>query len=130
MSQCHKLYGEGQQIGPDLTGANRQNMDYLLENMVDPGAVVSADFQMSVFTLDDGRTFNGLVLSETEKTVTFRTATETVTVEKTAIEERNIVPLSLMPENQLQPLNETQLRDLFGYLQSKEQVPLPEAVEK
>lgn len=129
-AQCHKLYGDGQQIGPDLTGANRQNMDYLLENMVDPSAVVSADFRMTVFTLDDGRTFNGLVLSETEKTVTFRTATETVTVEKAAIEERTIVPLSLMPENQLQPLGETQLRDLFGYLQSKEQVPLPASAEK
>lgn len=129
-AQCHKLYGDGQQIGPDLTGANRQNMDYLLENMVDPSAVVSADFRMTVFTLDDGRTFNGLVLSETEKTVKFRTATETVTVEKAAIEERTIVPLSLMPENQLQPLSETQLRDLFGYLQSKEQVPLPATAEK
>jgi len=127
-AQCHKLFGEGQSVGPDLTGANRNNMDYLLENMIDPSAVVSADFRMSVLTLDDGRTFNGLVLAETEKTVTLRTATETVTLEKSSIEERQIVPLSLMPENQLQPLTETQLRDLFGYLQSRSQVALP--VEK
>lgn len=125
-AQCHKLFGEGQSVGPDLTGANRNNMDYLLENMVDPSAVVSADFRMSVITLDDGRTFNGLVLAETEKTFTLRTATETVTLEKSSIEERRIVPLSLMPENQLQPLTETQLRDLFGYLQSRSQVALPE----
>lgn len=127
-AQCHKLFGEGQTVGPDLTGANRDNMDYLLENMVDPSAVVSADFRMSVLTLDDGRTFNGLILAETEKTVTLRTATETVTLEKSSIEERQIVPLSLMPENQLQPFSETQLRDLFGYLQSRSQVALP--VEK
>lgn len=127
-AQCHKLFGEGQNVGPDLTGANRNNMDYLLENMIDPSAVVSADFRMSVLTLDDGRTFNGLVLAETEKTVTLRTATETVTLEKSLIEERQILPLSLMPENQLQPLTETQLRDLFGYLQSRSQVALP--VEK
>ena len=124
-AQCHKLFGEGQTVGPDLTGANRDNMDYLLENMVDPSAVVSADFRMSVLTLDDGRTFNGLILAETEKTVTLRTATEAVTLEKSSIEERQIVPLSLMPENQLQPLSETQLRDLFGYLQSRSQVALP-----
>lgn len=124
-AQCHKLFGEGQTVGPDLTGANRDNMDYLLENMVDPSAVVSADFRMSVLTLDDGRTFNGLILAETEKTATLRTATETVTLEKSSIEERQIVPLSLMPENQLQPLTETQLRDLFGYLQSRSQVALP-----
>ena len=68
------------------------------------------------------------IWAETEKTVTLRTATETVTLEKSSIEERQIVPLSLMPENQLQPLSETQLRDLFGYLQSRSQVALP--VEK
>lgn len=124
-AQCHKMFGEGQSVGPDLTGANRDNLDYLLENMVDPSAVVSADFRMSVVTLDDGRTFNGLVTAETERTLTFRTATDTVTVERSEIEERKIVPLSLMPENQLQPLTPEQLRDLIGYLQSREQVALP-----
>jgi putative heme-binding domain-containing protein len=125
-ANCHKFYGEGQTVGPDLTGANRDNLDYLLENIVDPSAVVSADFRMSVLVLDDGRVLNGLVLAETDATLTLRTATETVTVDRGDVEERRIVPLSLMPENQLQTMTPDQVRDLIGYLQTREQVPLPQ----
>ena len=46
-ASCHKLYGRGGEIGPDLTGAGRDNLDYLLENIVDPAHSVSADFRMS-----------------------------------------------------------------------------------
>ena len=122
---CHKFFGEGQTVGPDLTGANRDNLDYLLENIIDPSAVVTADFRMSVLVLDDGRILNGLVLAETEKTLTLRTATETLTLERAAVEERRVVPLSLMPDNQLQTMTPEERRDLFGYLQTREQVPLP-----
>jgi putative membrane-bound dehydrogenase-like protein len=122
---CHKFFGEGQTVGPDLTGANRDNLDYLLENMIDPSAVVSADFRMSVLTLADGRVLNGLVLAETDATLTLRTATETVTLDRTDVEDRRQVPLSLMPENQLQTLTPDQIRDLIGYLQTREQVALP-----
>lgn len=123
---CHKFFGDGKTVGPDLTGANRDNLDYLLENMVDPSAVVSADFRMSVLELDDGRVLNGLVLAENDATLTLRTATETVTVDRGDIDQRRTVPLSLMPENQLQTLTPEQVRDLIGYLQTREQVPLPE----
>lgn len=123
---CHKFFGEGQTVGPDLTGANRDNLDYLLENMIDPSAVVSADFRMSVLELSDGRVLNGLVLAETEKTLTLRTATETVVVNRDDVDQRKIVPLSLMPENQLQPLTDAERRDLIAYLQTRNQVPLPE----
>ena len=46
--QCHKLYGEGGAIGPDLTGSNRSDLDYLLSNLIDPSAEVGRDFRMSV----------------------------------------------------------------------------------
>ncbi|MEM9702476.1 MAG: hypothetical protein AAF907_08535, partial [Planctomycetota bacterium] len=38
--RCHKLYGEGGELGPNLTGSDRQNLDYLLGNIFDPSAVV------------------------------------------------------------------------------------------
>ncbi len=60
-ASCHKLYGYGGEIGPDLTGAGRDNLDYLLENLVDPSASVSADFRMVVVAMSDGRVLNGLV---------------------------------------------------------------------
>ena len=55
-ASCHQLYGYGGEIGPDLTGAGRDNLDYLLENIVDPSASVSADFRMVVVAMNDGRT--------------------------------------------------------------------------
>ncbi|MFM7592671.1 MAG: c-type cytochrome, partial [Isosphaeraceae bacterium] len=45
--QCHQLYGEGGRIGPDITGAQRQDLGYLLENVLEPSAVVSPDFRVT-----------------------------------------------------------------------------------
>jgi putative heme-binding domain-containing protein len=47
-SVCHKLFGEGASIGPDLTGAGRDSSDYLIENIVDPSAIVAADYRLAV----------------------------------------------------------------------------------
>lgn len=124
---CHRLYGEGGQVGPDLTGAGRANLDYLLENIVDPSAAVSADFRMTVVNLKDGRVLNGFITSKTDRTITLRTMTETLTLERAEIAGQQELPQSLMPEGLLQALSETQVRDLLAYLMHPSQVPLPAA---
>src|SRR5262249_48445530 len=45
--QCHKLYGEGGDIGPDLTGSDRSNPEYILENALDPSASVGRDYTLT-----------------------------------------------------------------------------------
>jgi len=124
---CHRLYGEGNDIGPDLTGAGRDNIDYLLENIVDPSAVVAADFRMTVVTLKDGRVLNGFIIAKTDKTITLRTMTDKQSIEKDQIAKSQELPQSLMPEGLMLAFNETQIRDLFAYLMHKSQVPLPAA---
>ena len=47
--------GKAAKLGPDLTGSGRSNLDYILENVVDPSAVVSADYRMTILELKDGR---------------------------------------------------------------------------
>ena len=121
---CHTLYGEGGKTGPDLTGAGRDNLDYLLENIADPSAVVSADFRMSVVKLKDGRILNGLVAAKTDRTITLKTMTETLTVERAEVESIEDSTLSLMPEGLLEALKPEQARDLIGYLMHPTQVPL------
>ncbi|PAW84787.1 MAG: hypothetical protein B9S33_11040 [Pedosphaera sp. Tous-C6FEB] len=124
-ANCHRLYGQGGEVGPDLTGSGRDNLDYLLDNIADPSAVVSADFRMTVANLKDGRTLNALVTSRTERTVTLKTMTETVAVQRSDVTNLQESALSLMPEGLLEALTPEQQRDLLAYLMHKAQVPLP-----
>ena len=120
------MYGEGGKIGPDLTGAGRDNLDYLLENIADPSAVVSADFRMTILHLKDGRVLNGMVRNKTERTLAVQTMTEQLTLERSEITRMEELPVSLMPEGLLEALSPTQRRDLIAYLIQKTQAPLPQ----
>ncbi|MEM7600112.1 MAG: PVC-type heme-binding CxxCH protein [Verrucomicrobiota bacterium] len=125
-SACHQLYGEGGKLGPDLTGSGRANLDYLLENMVDPSAVVGADYRVTTITTSDGRVLSGVVASENKQTLSLRLLNEETILEKRSIEKREVLPTSMMPEGLLRALQPDQIRDLIGYLQYPRQVPLPE----
>jgi putative membrane-bound dehydrogenase-like protein len=123
---CHKLYGEGGNVGPDLTGSGRSQLDYLLENIIDPSAVVSADYRMSIATLKDDRVLNGLLRDQTARTVTIQSQTGLTTIERTEIESLQDSALSVMPEGLLEGLPADDRRDLIGYLMHPQQVPLPQ----
>jgi putative heme-binding domain-containing protein len=122
---CHALFGEGARIGPDLTGSQRANPEYVLGKLLDPNAVVARDYQMTVVTTTSGRTLNGLVKEEDERTLTLQTPNEVVRLSKAEVEERQQSSASLMPEGQLATLNDTEVRDLIAYLAGPTQVPLP-----
>ncbi|HSU56294.1 MAG TPA: c-type cytochrome, partial [Candidatus Dormibacteraeota bacterium] len=117
---CHKLFGEGGQIGPDLTGANRKDRDYLLLNIVDPSAVIRKEFMNFAVQTDDGRTLSGLLAEQSEDTVTLLGANgERTTLARAKIKSLEESATSLMPEGLLQTLKPQELRDLFAYLQSE-----------
>jgi putative heme-binding domain-containing protein len=124
-STCHTLFGYGEKIGPDITGSNRANLDYILENAIDPSAVVGKDYQMTALILDDGRGITGLIQKETDSAITIRTFNDSLVIAKSAIEIRALSPLSLMPEGQFDQLSKEELRDLIAYLASPSQVALP-----
>jgi putative membrane-bound dehydrogenase-like protein len=124
-ASCHTLYGRGSDAGPDLTGAGRHDLDYLLENILDPSATVTADFRMVAVATADGRVLNGIVGAKTDRTLTLRTPTGPVVLERAAIEEVRPSTSSLMPDGLLGPLTDDQVRDLFAYLMTHAQVPLP-----
>jgi putative heme-binding domain-containing protein len=122
---CHQLHGEGGKIGPDLTGSNRADLEYLLANLLDPSGIVGRDYQTTIVVTDDGRSIAGIVVEETPTSVTLETPTERVTVSLDEIESRVLSPQSLMPENQLAQLSPEAARDLVAYLRHPTQVPLP-----
>jgi len=113
---CHRLFGDGGAIGPDLTGGDRRNLDYLLPNIVDPGAVVTKDFLMTRFTLTDGRVVGGILVAENETSLTVQTPQERLTIPRGDVESRDISTVSLMPDGLLQPLGEQEIVDLVAYL--------------
>ncbi len=95
------MHGQGGEIGPDLTGAGRDNIDYLLENIVDPGATVSADFRMVVVAMQDGRVLNGLIKEQSARTLTLQTQTEAIHLDRSEIEAIRPSLSSLMPDGLL-----------------------------
>jgi putative membrane-bound dehydrogenase-like protein len=119
---CHVMYGQGGKIGPDLTGSGRANLDYLLENIADPSGVVSADFRMSLLTHKDGRVLSGVIAEKNDRTLTLRTVTETLTLDRADITKQETSPLSMMPEGLLLALQPDMVRDLIAYLMHPVQV--------
>lgn len=123
-SACHTLFGEGAKVGPDITGSNRANLDYLLTNIVDPSAVLGKDYRMTILATTDGRVVSGLIQKETDSAITLRTINDTVVVPKSDIEEQQLSTQSLMPERLLDSLKAEEVRDLIAYLGSPTQVAL------
>jgi putative heme-binding domain-containing protein len=121
---CHRLFGEGEQVGPDLTHANRKDRDYLLVSTVDPSAVIRKEYLAYTVRTTDGRVLTGLLAEQAPGAVTVLSArNERTRVPRDRIEAVEESPVSLMPENILKDLKPQELRDLFRYLQSDSPPP-------
>src|SRR5690606_12542266 len=94
---CHVLFDEGTPIGPELTGSNRGELDYILNNVLDPNAIIGTDYQLTTVQMKDGRTAAGIVQRETPSAVTLVNMAETVTLARENIEKLERLEMSLMP---------------------------------
>ena len=79
-ASCHRLFDSGGNVGPELTGSDRKNLDYVLENVLDPSASVPKEFKLTNFAMTDGRLISGIIREQTAKSVTVQTANETLTL--------------------------------------------------
>jgi putative heme-binding domain-containing protein len=122
--QCHQLFGEGGALGPDLTGGGRRDLNYLVENIVDPSAVVDAAYFLNTITLKDGRVLSGILGAQNARTLTLRSVGQEHVIERADIAQRETLPISLMPEGLLQAFTPEQQRDLLRYLMGDGQVPV------
>ncbi|HWY86518.1 MAG TPA: PVC-type heme-binding CxxCH protein, partial [Gemmataceae bacterium] len=98
-AQCHTLFGSGGKVGPDITGANRQSLDYLLENIFDPSAVIPKEYAATLIELHDGRILTGIIKGETPATLTMVTANETLTLPQSDIASKTTSDKSMMPDD-------------------------------
>ena len=128
-SACHKLYGHGGNIGPDITGANRTNLEYLLGNILTPSAIIQDAYKMHIVLTEDGRVYSGIPAGENKRQLQLRVANreQPVTIAKSRIESREIAPVSMMPDGMLSTLKDQEVLDLIAYLKGLKQVNLPAA---
>ncbi len=115
---CHRLYGQGGDVGPDLTGSDRANPDYILENVLDPSSSVGRDYLLTTVATTDGRLVAGIVKDQTEAALVIQTASERLTLPREDVEAVKTTEVSMMPEGQLEAFSSTEVRDLFAYLAS------------
>lgn len=122
--QCHTLYGTGGKVGPEITGANRGSVDYLLENILDPSAVIPKEYAATRLVLADDRVVTGIVKGEANGLLTVVTDRETLTIPAGDVASRKPSELSMMPDDILRQVSEFEFRSLVAYLQTESQVPL------
>jgi len=117
---CHQLYGAGGKLGPDLTGTGRENLDYLLENILFPSAIIPADYRQTTLTMKDGRVLTGVLRRTGPRTLTLEQVGQTSILENNDVEREDTSNLSLMPEGLLDALDEGRVRSLIRFLMSKD----------
>lgn len=114
---CHVMYGKGGKIGPELTGSNRTNLDYLLTNILEPNAEMQDDYRMVIVSLRDGRTLMGNKIGENERQLTLRiVGQDELTINKAEIQSTETTEVSLMPAGLLHNLQDQEVANLLGYL--------------
>ena len=117
--QCHILFGEGGKIGPELTGSNRRDLNYLLENILDPSAVMAKEYQPWIVRTVDDQVITGLLKGSDANSIRLQTATDDVVVYNDDIDQKKQSQTSMMPSDLLSPLNHAEIRALFDYLRTE-----------
>jgi quinoprotein glucose dehydrogenase len=115
--RCHKVQGQGGEVGPDLTGIGaKQTREYLLESLVDPSRQIAKGYETVVLGLRNGTFVSGVLKAETADEIRLITPeAQTIVVPKKEVEERQ-TGKSAMPEDLIKHLSKTELRDLIEFL--------------
>ncbi len=124
---CHRLFDTGGDVGPDITGANRADLDYLLETIAFPNAVIPNEYRVSTVELKDGRIVTGIIKSQEATSLVIQTANERISLQRADVKRIELSENSMMPEGSLASISEQEMRDLIYYLGRPGQVPLPVA---
>jgi putative heme-binding domain-containing protein len=124
-AQCHHLFDSGGNVGPNITGANRGDLDYLLQNILYPNAVIPNEYRAATLETKDGRVVTGIIKSQTASGYVVQTVNEQVTLPQTEVTKVEQSEISMMPEGLIASLQPQEIRDLLYYLGRPGQVPLP-----
>ena len=117
---CHKLFGEGGQIGPELTGYDRSNADFWLDNLFMPSMEIREGFGAYIVKTKGGQILTGLMDAQDAKGIVIKDmANNKTALKQTDIESMTASPISLMPEGLTTGMSDADLKDFFAYLMKK-----------
>ncbi len=115
--RCHRLFGEGEHMGPELTGYDRKNLNDLFTNIIDPGAYVREGYGAYQIITRDKRNMLGILKADNGSTLVLQLFYgSTVVIPKDQVVEINDQKVSIMPERLLDNLPDQQIRDLVAFM--------------
>jgi putative heme-binding domain-containing protein len=115
--QCHKIHGEGTEVGPDITLNGRNSFEQLLSNVFDPSLVIGAAYRAHIVVTTDGRVLTGLLVEETPQRIVLKVqGGKLETIARDDIEIAKASEVSMMPEQLEKQLQPQEIADLFAFL--------------
>jgi putative heme-binding domain-containing protein len=115
--QCHKLFGDGQDVGPDITLNGRSNFEQLLSNVFDPSLVIGDSYQARTVATSDGRILVGLLVEDNPQRIVLKIqGGKLETIPRDNVDQIEVSKLSMMPEDLEKQLKPQELADLFAYI--------------
>ena len=116
-AQCHKIYGEGQDVGPEITSNGRNDFDQLISNVFDPSLVIGPGYQATTLATTDGRMLTGLLVEDGKDRIVLKLQGGQVeTIQRSQVAEIKTSELSLMPDSFESQLSQQEIVDLFAFL--------------
>jgi putative heme-binding domain-containing protein len=116
-AQCHKIHGEGEDVGPDITSNGRASFEQLLSNVFDPSLVIGPGYQAVTVTTLKGRALTGLLVEDNAMRVVLKVqGGKQEVIARKDIEMIDVSKLSLMPEDVEKQLGPQEIADLFAFL--------------
>ena len=116
-TQCHTIYGEGGNVGPDLTSNGRASFDQLLSNIFDPSLVIGPAYQVTTVVTQDGRNLTGLVTEDNDQRIALKMPGEGVeSIPRSHVKYTRVSKLSMMPEGIEAQLDREELANLIAFL--------------
>ncbi len=120
-ARCHKLYAEGGEIGPDLTGYQRDQLPTLLRNIIAPSLEIREGYQTVGVRMEDGSILTGFIENQNDERFTLKAIDGTShVISKSEVDQVLKQMTSLMPEGMLNAMTDQQIADLLAYLRSSQ----------
>ncbi len=116
-AQCHKIYGAGQDVGPDITSNGRNEFNQLLSNVFDPSLVIGPGYQATTIATHDGRVLTGLLAEDGKDRIVLKIqGGKLETIPRDQVDQLKTAEVSLMPEEVEKQLSSQEIADLFAFL--------------